>query len=126
MSKLEKITFRPEGEEPVEFYVLEQTRIGGHNYILVTDVEEGDGDALILKDMSQDGEEESIYDVVSDDEELEAVSGVFADMLEDVDLIRSYPMDCSVPCTHTIRSNITILRSIRSAFMLILGQVIKP
>ena len=41
MSKLEKITFRPEGEEPVEFYVLEQTRIGGHNYILVTDVEEG-------------------------------------------------------------------------------------
>ena len=87
MSKLEKITFRPEGEETVEFYVLEQTRIGGHNYILVTDVEEGDGDALILKDMSQDGEEESIYDVVADDEELEAVSGVFADMLEDVDLI---------------------------------------
>ena len=87
MSKLEKITFRPEGEEPVEFYVLEQTRIGGHNYILVTDVEEGDGDALILKDMSQDGEEESIYDVVSDDEELEAVSGVFADMLEDINLI---------------------------------------
>ena len=87
MIKLEKITFRPEGEETVEFYVLEQTRIGGHNYILVTDVEEGDGDALILKDMSQDGEEESIYDVVSDDEELEAVSGVFADMLEDVDLI---------------------------------------
>lgn len=87
MSKLEKITFRPEGEEAVEFYVLEQTRIGGHNYILVTDVEEGDGDALILKDMSQDGEEESIYDVVSDDEELEAVSGVFADMLDDIDLI---------------------------------------
>ena len=87
MSKLEKITFRPEGEETVEFYVLEQTRIGGHNYILVTDVEEGDGDALILKDMSQDGEEESIYDVVSDDEELEAVSGVLADMLEDIDLI---------------------------------------
>ena len=87
MSKLEKITFRPEGEETVEFYVLEQTRIGGHKYILVTDVEEGDGDALILKDMSQDGEEESIYDVVSDDEELEAVSGVFADMLEDIDLI---------------------------------------
>ena len=61
MSKLEKITFCPEGEEPVEFYVLEQTRIGGHNYILVTDVEEGDGDALILKDISQVGVEESFY-----------------------------------------------------------------
>ena len=84
---MEKLVFQGKDGDSAEFYVLEQTRIGGHNYILVTDVEEGDGDALILKDMAQDGEEESIYDVVSDDEELEAVSGVFADMLEDVDLI---------------------------------------
>ena len=88
MSKLEKITFRPENDEPVDFYVLEQTRIGGYNYILVTDVEEGDGDALILKDLSQDGEEESVYTIVSDDEELEAVAGVFESMLDDVDLER--------------------------------------
>lgn len=84
MSKLEKITFNPEGEEPVEFFVLEQTRIGGYNYILVTDFEEGDGEALILKDISKDGEEESIFTIVSDDDELAAVSGVFEDMLEDV------------------------------------------
>lgn len=58
MAKLEKIMFHPEGEEPVEFYVLEQTRIGGVDYILVTDVEEGDGEALIMKDISGDGEEE--------------------------------------------------------------------
>lgn len=45
MAKLEKITFQPEGEDPVEFFVLEQTRIGGFNYILVTDLEEGDGEA---------------------------------------------------------------------------------
>ncbi len=84
---MEKITFRPEGEDPVEFYVLEQTRIGGYNYILVTDYEEGDGEALILKDLSADGEEESLYAVVSDDKELEAVAGVFESMLEDVDLV---------------------------------------
>jgi len=88
MSKLEKITFRPENDVPVDFYVLEQTRIAGYNYILVTDVEDGDGEALILKDLSQDGEEESIYDIVTDDEELDAVAGVFASMLEDVDLER--------------------------------------
>jgi len=86
MSKLEKIQFTPEGEEPVDFYVLEQTRIGGTNYILVTDVEEGDGDALILKDLSGDGEAESIYVIVDDDDELSAVSGVFENMLEDIDL----------------------------------------
>lgn len=88
MSKLEKITFRPDNEEAVDFYVLEQTRIGGYNYILVTDVEDGDGDALILKDLSQDGDEESVFEIVSDDEELDAVAGVFESMLEDVDLER--------------------------------------
>lgn len=87
MAKLEKITFRPEGEEPVEFFVLEQTRIGGVNYILVTDFEEGDGEALILKDLSEDGEEESVYAVVSDDEELNAVAGVFQNMMDDVTFV---------------------------------------
>ena len=46
--KLEKITFCPDGDEPVDFYVLEQTKIAGVNYILVTDFEDGDGEALIL------------------------------------------------------------------------------
>lgn len=85
MNKAEKITFRPDEGEAVEFYVLEQTRIGGYNYILVTDVEEGDGDALILKDLSKDGEEEGVFVIVSDDEELDAVAGVFESMLDDVD-----------------------------------------
>lgn len=84
MAKQEKIAFRPEGEEPVEFYVLEQTRLGGVNYILVTETEEGDSDALILKDLSADGEEEGIFSIVSDDAELSAVAEVFQSMLEDV------------------------------------------
>ena len=88
MAKLEKITFNPDGEDPVDFYVLEKTRIGGFNYILVTDFEEGDGEALILKDLSEDGEQESVYAIVSDDEELAAVSGVFENMLEDIEFIQ--------------------------------------
>lgn len=87
MAKLEKITFNPDGEDPVEFYVLEQTRIGGISYILVTDFEEGDGEALILKDISKDGEEESLFAVVSDDEELAAVAGVFENMLDDIKFV---------------------------------------
>ena len=88
MAKLEKITFQPEGENPVDFYVLEQTRIGGINYILVTDFEEGDGEALILKDLSKDGEEESGFAIVSDDDELSAVAGVFESMLDDVTFVQ--------------------------------------
>ena len=86
-TKLEKVIFNPDGMEPVEFFVLEQTRLGGFNYILVTDFEEGDGEALILKDLSSDGEEESRYVIVSDDAELAAVAEVFEDMLDDVELI---------------------------------------
>lgn len=88
MSKLEKITFHPDKEAPVEFFVLEQTRIGGYNYILVTDFEEGDGEALILKDLSKDGEEESVFTIVSDDEELNAVAGVFESMLDDIEFVQ--------------------------------------
>ncbi len=88
MAKLEKVTFNPGGNDAVEFYVLEQTRIGGVDYILVTDSEEGDGEALILKDSSKDGEEESIFTIVSDDGELAGVAQVFENMLEDVELDR--------------------------------------
>lgn len=87
MAKLEKITFRPDGDDPVDFYVLEQTRIGGVNYILVTDFEEGDGEALILKDISKDGDAESVFTIVSEDDELAAVAGVFQNMLDDIEFV---------------------------------------
>lgn len=87
MAKLEKITFHADQGEDVEFYVLEQTRIGGVEYILVTDFEEGDGEALILKDMSGDGEEESVFSIVSDEEELSAVAEVFQNMLDDIEFV---------------------------------------
>lgn len=83
---MEKIVFTPAGEEAVEFYVLEQTRLGGIDYILVTDSEEDDGEALILRDMSAPEEAEAVYEIVTDDEELNAVAAVFENMLEDIEL----------------------------------------
>lgn len=85
---MEKITFNPEGAagEAVDFYVLEQTRIAGVNYILVTDEEDGDGEALILRDQSKDGEEESVYTIVEEDDELQAVAQVFQSMMDDITL----------------------------------------
>lgn len=82
---MEKISFKPEGEEAVEFYVLEQTRLGGVNYLLVTDEEDGDAEALILKETSNDKDEEGVYEIVSEDKELGAVAAIFEDMLEDVE-----------------------------------------
>ena len=61
---MDKITFISENEEAVEFYVLEETRIGGVDYILVTDSEEVDAECLILKDLSEEGDAEGIYAIV--------------------------------------------------------------
>ena len=84
---MEKIVFQlPDFQETVDFFVLEQTRINGADYIIVTDAEDGDGEALILKDLSEDGEQEAVYEIVEDDDELEALSVIFGEMLEDVDL----------------------------------------
>ena len=84
---MEKISFTRPDEEPVDFYVLEQTRLGGSNYLLVTDKEEGDAEALILKDLSSDDEIEGVYEIVSDDQELNAVAAIFEDILEDFDFV---------------------------------------
>ena len=49
---MEKIFFEAQDGEPEEFYVLEQTKLGGIQYILVADEADGDGEALILMDVS--------------------------------------------------------------------------
>ncbi|MCI8597714.1 MAG: DUF1292 domain-containing protein [Lachnospiraceae bacterium] len=84
---MEKILFIPDNaEEPAEFFVLEETRLNGTDYILVTDSEEGDGEALILKDLSSDGDSEAVYEIVEDDRELLSVMAIFEQLLEDVDI----------------------------------------
>ena len=81
------IEFCPDGEnETVGFFVVEETRINGVSYLLVTESEEDEAEAYILKDLSEDGEEDARYIFVEDDDELEAVSKVFAELLEDVDI----------------------------------------
>lgn len=84
---MEKIKFVfEETKEEVEFFVLEQTKISGNSYILVTDSEEDEAECLILKDTSAAEEKESVYEIVEDDVELTAVLKVFEELLEDIDI----------------------------------------
>ncbi|MDE6404131.1 MAG: DUF1292 domain-containing protein, partial [Lachnospiraceae bacterium] len=59
---MEKITFTPQEGGAVGFYILEQTMIGGVNYLLVTDSAEEDGEALILCDVSAAEDAEAVYE----------------------------------------------------------------
>ena len=86
---MEKIKFMSEEmNEEIDFYVLEQTKVGGVSYILVTDSEEDDAECLILKDISGESQSESVYEIVEDDVELSAVLKVFEELLEDVEIER--------------------------------------
>ena len=86
---MEKIMFETDEEGLVEFFVLEETRINGINYLMVTESDD-DGDdeavAYILKDTSAVAEADAVYEMVEADDELEYVSKVFAELLEDVDI----------------------------------------
>ena len=84
---MEKIIFTFEDtNEEVEFFVLEQTKVNGNTYILVTDSDDDDAECLILKDTSAAEELESLYEIVEDDVELSAVLKVFEELLEDIDI----------------------------------------
>ncbi len=85
--KVEKIILNPDNEDRIEFFVLEQTTVAGVNYLLVTDSEEGDGEALILKDKSKKEDTEAVYEIVSDDKELKALADIFENLLDDVQFV---------------------------------------
>lgn len=86
--KSEEIIFTTEDGEEVTFRVLEQTRLGGINYLLVSTTEDEDEDeeAFILKDISKDIDEEAIYDIVEDEQELNLLAGIFEELMEDIEL----------------------------------------
>ena len=84
---MEKIVLIPEdGASPEEFYVLDTATLAGQNYLLVTDEEEGDGTALIFREVNAEDGSEAIYEIVEDDVELSAILKVFEELLEDVDI----------------------------------------
>ena len=86
---MEKLTFVTEDQESVDFYIIEETRVNGINYLLVTESEDGEdeeAEAYILKDTSKAEDTEAVYEFVESEEELDAVSRIFAELLEDMDL----------------------------------------
>lgn len=56
-----------------------------YRYLLVSDSMEDEASAYILKDVSKDTDPEACYEMLEDEDELQAVYKVFEQMLEDVD-----------------------------------------
>ena len=81
---MEKISFTDTaGGGEMDLYVLEQTSVNGCSYVLAAEDPDDDCVAYILKEVREE-EENAYYAIVDNDIELDAVSGIFAEMLEDV------------------------------------------
>lgn len=87
MQEEKKITLRTDQDETVDFYVLEETRINGMDYLMVTDsMEDEDGECYVLKDLSDSGDSEAVYEFVENEDELDYLYRIFAELLEDMDV----------------------------------------
>ena len=67
---MEKIKITAEDGEIIELFVIEQTRLEGINYLLVTETEDEEAEAYILKD-----------------NELDTLAKLFSELIEDTEII---------------------------------------
>lgn len=87
MDKLESVAFLTEDGDNVEFFILEQTKVGGVNYILVTeDLEDEEAYVYIMKEAGEEQDELNTYVMVEDEVELLSVSKIFEQLMEDIDI----------------------------------------
>ena len=87
--KNDTVSFLSEDGENIKLSVLEETKINGISYILVTDSFEGeDGECYIMKDISNGDSEDANYIFVEDENELEVVFEIFEKMMDDIDIVR--------------------------------------
>jgi len=87
--KNDTVSFLSEDGENIKLSVIEETKINGVSYILVTDSFEGeDGECYIMKDISSGGDEEANYIFVEDENELDSVFEIFEKMMDDIDIVR--------------------------------------
>ena len=87
--KNDMVSFLSEDGENIKLSVLEETKINGISYILVTDSFEGeDGECYIMKDISSGDYEDANYIFVEDENELDSVFEIFEKMMDDIDIVR--------------------------------------
>lgn len=84
---MQSINFITDEGEEIPFYIIEQTTLAGKDFLLVTDsdTQEDEAQVYIMQEIS-DQDDQTIYEFVEDEVQLEALSKVFEELLDDVDI----------------------------------------
>lgn len=83
----EKIRFQTEDGTYEELFILEETKLNGVNYLLVTDSEEEEAECYIFKEISEAAHDEVVYEPVEDETEMDSLLTIFEQLLDDVEFI---------------------------------------
>ena len=84
---MQSINFITDEGQEIPFYIIEQTTLAGKDFLLVTDsdTQEDEAQVYIMQEIS-DQDDQTIYEFVEDEAQLEALSKVFEELLDDVDI----------------------------------------
>ena len=84
---MQSINFITDEGEEIPFYIIEQTTLAGKDFLLVTDsdTQENEAQVYIMQEIS-DQDDQTIYEFVEDEAQVEALSKVFEELLDDVDI----------------------------------------
>ena len=84
---MQSINFITDEGEEIPFYIIEQTTLAGKDFLLVTDsdTDEDEAEVYIMQEIS-DQDDQTVYEFVEDEAQLGALSKVFAELLDDVDI----------------------------------------
>ena len=84
---MQSINFITDEGEEIPFYIIEQSTLAGKDFLLVTDsdTQEDEAQVYIMQEIS-DQDDQTIYEFVEDEAQLEALSKVFEELLDDVDI----------------------------------------
>ena len=84
---MQSINFITDEGEEIPFYIIEQTTLAGKDFMLVTDsdTDEDEAEGYIMQEIS-DQDDQTVYEFVEDEAQLEALSKVVAELLDDVDI----------------------------------------
>ncbi|MGX8714602.1 MAG: DUF1292 domain-containing protein [Lachnospiraceae bacterium] len=86
----DEIVLTDEDGQELTLKVIEQTRLGGKDYLLAADgdIDAEDTECWIFRDDSEPGNPMSLFVEIEDEDELDAVIGIFQNLVDGIDIIK--------------------------------------
>ena len=84
---MDKLAFTLDDGSTRELYVLGETKLDGISFLLVSESEDEDDEVMIFRASADtEDEEEAVYDLVTEEDELKRAIAAFEEALDDISI----------------------------------------